>query len=178
VLPSFTYHPDPIRSGSVVESDATCRCCQTARGYVYAGPVYADHELDDALCPWCIAEGAAHRTFGATFVDLDAFPPPTPQRAIEEISERTPGYDAWQEERWPSCCDDATSFVAPAGIAEIREQFPELEGSVLNHIMYQANVSGTAATAMLESLHRDLGPTAFIFRCLHCGRYHFHVDQP
>ncbi|WP_084910671.1 CbrC family protein [Burkholderia ubonensis] len=45
-LPTFRYHPDPLGTGSVVESDARCVCCGVARGYRYAGPVYAIGEFD------------------------------------------------------------------------------------------------------------------------------------
>jgi uncharacterized protein CbrC (UPF0167 family) len=176
-LPAFRYHPDPILSGSVVESAARCRRCGEARGYIYTGPAYAEDDLDDSLCPWCIADGSAHRTFDATFVDSEAFPDDAPEAAVEEITCRTPGYDAWQSERWPCCCGDATAFLMPAGIAEIRERHRELEGLLMGHIVHEMGISGGAATRLLGALNRSQGPTAYLFRCLHCERYHFHVDQ-
>jgi uncharacterized protein CbrC (UPF0167 family) len=177
-LPTFRYHPDPLRSGSIVASDKPCRCCGTARGYVYAGPAYCEAELDESLCPWCIADGSAHRKFDATFVDAAVFADETPEAVVEEVSERTPGFSTWQSDVWPTCCEDATAFIAPAGIAEIRGQFRELEGEILNHIVYEMDVSGGAATRVLQSLNRDGGPTAYVFKCLHCERNHFHVDGP
>src|SRR4051812_39850670 len=117
-LPAFRYHPDPLGTGSVVASPATCRCCRQKRGYVYSASVYAEDELEDVLCPWCIADGSAHSTFAATFVDTDAFPEGTPETVIAEISERTPGYSAWQSEQWPVCCNDGTAFLGPMGINE------------------------------------------------------------
>ncbi|MEU3830449.1 CbrC family protein [Streptomyces sp. NPDC029080] len=41
-LPAFPYHPDPIGTGAVVRSEAECASCGQARGYVYAGPVFAE----------------------------------------------------------------------------------------------------------------------------------------
>jgi hypothetical protein len=155
---------------------AVCRCCGQSRGYIYEGPVYATDELTDSLCPWCVADGSAHAKFDATFVDSEAFAEGTPASAVEEITERTPGYNAWQSEHWPMCCDDATAFLMPAGIAEIREHHREWEGAILNHIIYEMQISGGAATRLLGSLQRDAAPTAYLFRCLHCGRPHFHVD--
>jgi uncharacterized protein CbrC (UPF0167 family) len=130
-LPVFRYHPDPIHSGSVIPSKTRCRCCGKAPGFIYVGPVYSCDQLDDALCPWCIAEGSAHEKFDATFVDSEAFEEGAPEAAILEISERTPGFNAWQSERWPSCCGEPGAFVAPAGIKEIREQYPRLEGPLM-----------------------------------------------
>jgi uncharacterized protein CbrC (UPF0167 family) len=89
-LPTFKYHPDPIRSGSIIASENICRCCTRARGYIYAGPTYSEKDdLDAAICPWRIGDGSAH-----------------------------------------------------------------------------------------EKLHRDRGPTAYIFECLHCDGWAVRVDGP
>lgn len=49
---------------------AVCQGCGKARGFVYVGPVYSVEELNDALCPWCIADGSAAEAFGASFTDV------------------------------------------------------------------------------------------------------------
>jgi uncharacterized protein CbrC (UPF0167 family) len=176
-LPVFRYHPDPLSSGSIVASSARCRCCGESRKYVYAGSVYAGEELEDALCPWCIADGSAHLKFGATFVDPEAFPPDVPEEVMDEVTQRTPGYSAWQSERWPVCCSDATAFLGPVGIDEIRAGYRDLEGAVLSHIIYEMKISGGAATRLLSSLRRDASPTGYFFRCGKCERMHVHIDQ-
>jgi uncharacterized protein len=176
-LPNFRYHPDPIASGSIIESEVECLGCGQKRGYICTAPVYAEEELDDAICPWCIADGSAHKKFDATFVDSEAFPDGTPDAAVEEISERTPGFNSWQSEQWPLCCDDATAFLKPAGIVEIRRDHAELEGEVMSHIVYEMHVSGDAATRLLQSLDRDSGPTAYLFQCLHCRQHRFYIDR-
>jgi uncharacterized protein len=176
-LPAFRYHPDPLASGSIVESASVCRCCDQHRGYVYAPAVYAVEELAGALCPWCIADGTAHRRFDATFVDSEAFDAELPDEVVQQITTRTPGFANWQGEHWPACCDDATAFLEPAGIADIRARYRELEMQILNHIIYDLGISGGAASRLLESLGRDQSPTAFTFRCLHCGQLHFYIDR-
>lgn len=176
-LPVFRYHPDPIRSGSIEPSTEPCRCCGQARGYLYTGPVYAEEDLDDAICPWCILNGSANAKYDASFVDVEAFDGEVPDAVMEEVCFRTPGYSSFQAEQWPVCCDDATAFLAPVGYAELQGEYREFEGSVLNHIIYDIGVSGGAATKLLESLNRDNGPTAYLFRCLKCGGHHVHVDQ-
>jgi uncharacterized protein CbrC (UPF0167 family) len=175
-LPVFKYHRDPIQSGSIVESDRKCRSCLQARGYIYVGPVYSVEDLDDLICPWCIADGSAHLKFDAAFVDEAAFPDDVPAAVVEEVAWRTPGYNVWQSERWFVCCNDAVTFLEPVGIGELRQHYRELECNVLSNIIYDLNVSGRAATRMLESLNRDSGPTAYIFRCSRCGRYRTFVD--
>ena len=177
-LPTFRYHPDPLASGSVVASDKQCRCCGKARGFIYTGPVYAEDDLDNSICPWCIADGSANKTFDATFFDAEAVSDDVPNNAMDEICERTPGYIAWQEGYWPACCDDAAQFIAPAGNAEIElGAHREWLHSVMEHIVHEMEISGGAAARLLRSLDRDKGPTAYLFKCAQCGKPHVHVDR-
>jgi uncharacterized protein CbrC (UPF0167 family) len=175
-LPVFKYHRDPMQSGSVIESNTTCKCCSEIRGYIYTGPVYAEDELDDSLCPWCIADGSAHTTFDATFVDDAELPDALPAEAIDELVCRTPGYSAWQTERWFSCCGDAMVFLEPAGLVELRSRYPELEFNIRGNILYDLHISGGAVERTLTSLNRNTGPTAYVFHCAHCGAYQTFVD--
>jgi uncharacterized protein CbrC (UPF0167 family) len=104
-LPTFKYHPDPLATGSVIKSDAECVCCGEARGYVYAGPVYAEEEYEQSICPWCIADGSAHDDLGATFTDEDGIGghgewDDVQQDVIDEVAHRTPGFTGWQQEQW------------------------------------------------------------------------------
>src|SRR5690349_10082418 len=89
-LPVFRYHLDPIASGSIEASDAECVCCNMRRGFIYTGPAYSEAELDESLCPWCIADGSAHETFDASFTDEAQIPDGIPQDVIEEVTFRTP----------------------------------------------------------------------------------------
>lgn len=177
-LPEFRYHPDPIASGSVETSDVACACCGEKRGWIYAGVPYAKKDLDRVICPWCIADGSAHRKFDASFVEADSLTD-LPDEIADTVRLRTPGYASWQQEEWPVCCDDATAFLQPAGLADLRHiDHYEWEGLIMGHIVHEMGISGGAARRLLESLDRDHGPTAYVFRCLHCNRTHFHVDFP
>jgi uncharacterized protein CbrC (UPF0167 family) len=176
-LPEFRYHADPVASGSVVASDAECRVCGKARGYVYTGPVYAEEDLDDAVCPWCIADGTAAQKFDATFVDSEALMGDVREKVMTQVIERTPGFNSWQSEQWPVCCGDATRFVMPAGYMDLVG--PDgLDGVAVTYVVQQMGISGRAAINLVESLNRDRGPTAFLFECLHCGRKHLYIDRP
>lgn len=117
-LPHFRYHPEPLASGSIEASAATCQCCGKARGYVYTGSPYSRHELPPgSLCPWCIADGSAAARYEASFSDdyplLDAG---VAANIVTEVCERTPGYASWQQERWLVCCEDACAFRGDAGV--------------------------------------------------------------
>jgi hypothetical protein len=170
-LPRFRYHPDPLRTGSVVPSDVTCVVCGRARGSIYTGPVYAEEDLDDSICPWCIADGSAHLKFEAEFTDTAGVGgygqwSPAPAHVCEEVAFRTPGFAGWQQERWFTCCDDAAAFLGPAGLTELAA----LDAGALGAIEQDSGLSGQQWEDYRTRLHRDRGPTAYVFRCLHCGR--------
>src|SRR3954454_6356073 len=115
-LPHFRYHPQPLETGSVIPSQATCRQCQQARGYIYTGPVFAQEELADAFCPWCIADGSAAQGFRAQFTDREAVGKygvweRVSDEIVDEIALRTPGFHGWQHERWWTHCNDAAAFL-------------------------------------------------------------------
>jgi uncharacterized protein CbrC (UPF0167 family) len=176
-LPVFRYHLDPLASGSVHASPTVCLCCGDARGYIYTGPVYSEVELADALCPWCIADGSAHARFDATFVDSEAPDGEITDAQMVMLTQRTPGFAAWQSERWLSCCDELAAFVGPVGHAEISTQYPRLEGPLMTHIVHELEISGGAAQRLLASLHKDTAPTAFAFRCLRCETMLAYIDR-
>jgi uncharacterized protein len=138
--------------------------------------VYSDHDPGDSICPWCIADGTAHTKFEATFIDEASLPDGLPENVVQEVAWRTPGYNTWQTEQWFSCCNDAMTFLEPAGMAQIRERYPHLEFSVLSNVIYDLQISGGAAKRVLESLDRQSGPTAYVFQCSHCGAYRTFVD--
>ena len=169
-LPIFRYHPDPLATGSIVVSDATCRSCRRERGYIYAGPVYAEEELDDALCPWCIADGSAASRFGAEFVDAEGIGgygawEEVPPAVAAEVSQRTPGFSGWQQERWWTHCADAGEFLGPAGAIELRSEW----AAALPAIKADVDYDGVEWDEYVAALDRDRGPTAYVFRCRHCG---------
>jgi uncharacterized protein len=176
-LPVFRYHHDPLASGSVEVSREKCQCCGSARGYLYTGPVYGETTPENALCPWCIADGSAHRKFDATFVDDNAFADDVPATVMEEITERTPGFSSWQTERWLSAEGEPATFIAPVGIAEIRQHYPRLESDLMPFIVHDLGISGGAATKLLQSLHRDQGPTAYVFHSAKRDQYLAYVDH-
>lgn len=170
-LPSFRYHPDPLATGSVVLSETVCACCGQARGAVYAGPVYAEEELDRQLCPWCIADGSAAAKFEAVFVDSDGVGDygclsPVPDDVVEEISQRTPGFTAWQQETWWTHCNDGGAFLGPAGKAELDEMGDEAWTAVRTATGFE----GEEWQAFASQVSRNGNPTAYLFRCLHCGQ--------
>lgn len=178
-LPTFRYHPDPLKTGSIEASDRKCVCCGQARGYIYTGPVYAAEDLDDALCPWCIADGSAHEKFEADFVDADGIGgygdwDDVPEEVIEEVATRTPGFSGLQQERWWTHCGDAAEFLGPVGQAEAIAAGKDFLEAIREDAAIEDDDDWSD---YLESLNRDHGPTAYLFRCRHCGKLGGYSDS-
>jgi len=170
-LPNFKYHPDPIKTGSIEESDTICECCGESRGYIYTGPVFSEEELDDCICPWCIANGDAHKEFDAEFTDFDGIGDygsweETSNEIKEEVSYRTPGFSGWQQERWWTHCNDAAAFLGSAGKKEIEEYGDEL----ITELKKETGYNEEQWNYYYKSMDKTGSPTAYIFRCLHCGK--------
>jgi uncharacterized protein CbrC (UPF0167 family) len=179
-LPTFRYHPDPLATGSIAHSEGICRCCEKARGFIYTGPVYSSEEdLDGAFCPWCIADGSAAERFSAEFVD-----PPgiggygdweqVPATVLAEVSLRTPSFSGWQQEQWWTHCGDAAEFLGVAGAEELQHQWAGAIPAIRETMRY----GFTDSADYLAALDRDHGPSAYVFRCRHCGQLGGYTDHP
>ncbi len=170
-LPEFKYHPDPIATGSIVESETQCESCGQVRGWVYSGPVFAVEEYDNCICPWCIADGSAHERLDASFTDevgvggggsWDV----VPKRVVEEIAHRTPGFSGWQQEQWWTHCGDAAKFLGRAGRQELEALGPEALLAIRESTGLE---DGPEWSSFLAALDKDGSPTAYVFKCSVCG---------
>lgn len=167
-LPVFKYHPDPIETGCVIESDNECVVCKKERGFIYIGPVFSEEEYEDCICPWCIADGTAAAMLEATFVD-DAGVGAVGEcevsdDVIQEVTCRTPSFIGWQQEQWWTHCEDAGQFIGRAGKAELQALGP----AAVEAIKKAAEDTNLDGDELIESLQKDGSSTAYMFRCLHC----------
>jgi hypothetical protein len=166
-LPAFRYHPDPVGTGSVEPSSAACAACGRQRRLIYTGPVYAVEDLGRAICPWCIAEGRAAELFEAMFTDSAGAPADVPMPVIEEIVRRTPGFIAWQQQHWLYHCGDGCAFLGVVGRGEL-DPYPDAVEALL-HEHDQDGWAAEDSRAYVSRLTASGQPTAYLFRCLHCG---------
>jgi uncharacterized protein CbrC (UPF0167 family) len=164
-LPEFSYHPDPVATGAVVASDAECMVCGQRRGAIYVGPAYSREELNESVCPWCIADGTAAERFDAFFLNVDEAPDDVPRDLLLRLERTTPGFLAWQDPQWMFHCGDGAAYLGmvdgnelaahPEAFDMLREEYDEDE---------------------LRSLRKDGDASAYLFRCRHCGTHLAYVD--
>jgi len=155
-LPYFEYHPDPLQTGAIVQTDRECLCCGMSRGYIYVGPVYAKEDYDESICPWCIADGSAASKLDASFADsVPLLQAGVPKEIAEEVNLRTPGYTSWQQENWLSHCGDACEFHGDATIEDVKNASFEQNEDGWNWATNGYNPGGDSAL--------------YKFKCRHCG---------
>lgn len=164
-LPEFRYHPDPVATGSVIESTEACERCGQARGFIYDGPTYAEEDVE-TLCPWCIADGSANEELGAEFTDVEEAPEDVPTTVLDEIVERTPGFHGLQQERWLFHCADGAEFLGMVGYEDVAD-IPD----VIQSLTEEWDAED------LEDMEADGDMTGYLFRCRHCGTKLAYADE-
>lgn len=177
-------------------SEEVCPCCDQARGFIYSGPMggAAFRSLDvfegpqredvDRLCPWCIADGSAARGLWAEFAEIPergrssrlsisgaldresggSDPNDVPRAVLDELRHRTPAFYTWQSVRWLFHCFDGCAYVGTVGADALRA-YPTAVQSVLEEV----GMSGPEGEAYIDDLDADGSPSAYLFRCRHCG---------
>ena len=164
-LPVFKYNPNAYITGIVVFGEAVCQCCgKTVTAYTEN--MYTADDID-CICMECVASGAAAKRFNGTFIqDAD---PINNAEAKDELFHRTPGYFSWQGENWAACCNDYCEYLGTVGTEELEElgiadEFFNSDGSYGDW----KNVR--------QDLMKDGYVNGYLFRCLHCGKYHLRID--
>ena len=170
-LPTFRYHPEPLVTGSIRASRAVCRCCSRARGYIYAGPVYCEDELREALCPWCIASGVAAEQFDAVFSDdHQLLQSALDDEIVREVTRRTPGFNGWQQEVWLSHCNDVCAFYGDAPREALSTR------SAQEQLASRSIVPFGQWSTFVERYHPGGNPSIYLFVCLHCSERLLQLD--
>jgi hypothetical protein len=172
-LPTFKYHPDPLATGSVAESDTECVCCGQVRGYIYTGPVYAIEEYYNCICPWCIADGSAYEKLDAMFTDDAGIGgygewDEVAEEVIEEVAQRTPGFSGWQQEQWWTHCGDAAQFLGRAGKKELTAFGPPAIAAIQESTGLP---DGREWNEFFAALDKNGSPRFYLFRCRKCGQF-------
>ena len=169
LLPKFRYHPDPLETGSFIEGEAkVCPCCGNESSVYYVKSPYAQDDVD-YLCPVCISNGEASKKFDAEFVQDAEWDFEEDKEKNEELFYRTPGYLSWQGEYWLSCCNDYCAYLGSVGTNELNEM------GIAEEVFEEYNKRNEFADVE-KYLVKDGHICGYLFRCLHCKKYHLYVD--
>ena len=124
----------------------------------------------NCICLNCVASGAAAAKFHGDFVQ-DAEPGVTDPEKIKELFQRTPGYCSWQGEHWVACCDDYCAFLGDVGTKELEEL--GIADEVFDDYAKRDDYDAKMARELLVAGGNFAG---YLFRCLHCKKYHIYID--
>jgi uncharacterized protein CbrC (UPF0167 family) len=83
------------------------------------------------------------------------------------IAARTPGFEAWQQEEWLTCCQDAAAFLGAAGAAELQPGFSEAIPAVTEYLKANYDLEGDELEEFVGALSKDGQPTTY--KSLSCG---------
>lgn len=173
-LPHFTYHPDPIATGSIKPSAEACVCCGQSRGFVYDASFYTTQDVRGPFCPWCIADGSAATRFEGSFNDTYSLASVNvPDAVLQEVEYRTPGYASWQQEVWLAHCGDACEFHGDAPASELQA----LQGETLDEVLQENMLEPELWQHIVKGYVPGGNPCVFKFVCRHCGARLYGVDM-
>ena len=168
-LPKFRYHPDPIGTGAFEEGEEkTCPCCGKKSTVYYSMTPYCVEDMEN-ICPTCIANGEAARKYDATFIQGAEWEGGPDREKEEELFCRTPGYISWQGEYWLSCCEDYCEYLGTVGTKELKAM------DIADEV-FEEYAARNEFEDVEEYLVKDGSLCGYLFRCLHCGKYHLWVD--
>ncbi len=88
------------------------------------------------------------------------------EEIIGVIAQRTPGFSGWQQEQWWTHCADAAEFIGRAGRAELEAHGEAAVAAIQDSTGLD---DGPRWQHFLAALNKDGSPTAYLFRCRHCG---------
>ena len=167
-LPKFKYHPNLYQIDIVEFEKGICQCCGK-EVTAYISSMYCEEDVD-CICLDCVASGKAAEKFDGEFIQ-DAEKEVGDTSKTEELFKRTPGYISWQGEYWLVCCDDYCAYIGTVGTKELEEMgiadevFAEYESR--DAFEYED---------VRKYLEKDGSLCGYLFKCLHCGKYHLWVD--
>ena len=168
-LPFFKYHPDPLETGSFEEGEEKiCPCCGNKSKVYYSSFPYCSEDVE-YICPTCISNGEAARKFDAEFVQNAEWHGENDKEKDDELFHRTPGYMSWQGEYWLSCCDDYCAYMGTVGTRELKAM--DIADEVIEEYVKRG-----AFEDIGEYLVKDGPMCGYLFKCIHCGKYHLWVD--
>ena len=162
--PAFPYYRDPTADESITPSDERCGVCGRQRGFIFTGVAYGERVPENAkFCPWCISEGKAHASLGASF---NLVAPGASQEAQDEVRYRTPGFLSWQDWDWPTHCGDVAVYLGQPSGDELRANPRALEALLRDLRQWEWGRDQAHVEGFIDGLGES--QVAYLFECRHC----------
>ena len=164
----FRYHPNIYDDDILFHKSGICQCCGKQISE-FIEHVYSSEDVD-CICLQCVSDGTAAQKFDAVFVSWAESVSDPKKR--DELFHRTPGYLGWQDENWLACCDDFCQYLGRVGIDELNNL--GIKDEVLQE--YAKRDDAYSLEDVEECLYKDGDMSGYLFKCIHCNKYHLWVD--
>ena len=168
---NFKYHPNAWELGVFKKSDdekfPVCECCEQKTQFYYQR-MYCKKDIN-CICPQCIATGKASENFDGEFVQGGEDYKVSDEDKRIELYCKTPGYESWQGEYWLACCNDYCAYIGEVGTKELEEM------GIADEVFAEYDSKNEYEDAR-KYLVKAGSMSGYLFRCLHCGKYHLGVD--
>ena len=159
----FKYHPNLYEQDIVIFDNEICQCCGKEVD-AFISSIYCE-EYVDCICLECVASGKASEKFDGDFVqDAETI---DNAEATDELFKRTPGYRSWQGEYWLACCNDYCAYIGEVSTADLEKM------GIADEVFEEYEKKGGYEDARM---YLGNGLVGYLFKCLHCGKYHLGVD--
>lgn len=164
----FKYHPNIYDDDILVREAGVCQCCNK-KVNEYIEHIYSSQDVN-CVCLQCISDGSAAKKLDAEFIAYAETV--SDLQKIEELFHRTPGYLGWQDGYWLACCDDYCQYLGRVGIDELDSL--GCKDEVINE--YAQRDDAYSIEDVLKYMYKDGDMSGYLFKCIHCGKYHLWVD--
>ncbi len=165
-LPQFKYHPNLYLSDMVTFETNVCNCCGK-KVHAYISHMHTRFKVT-CICLDCVASGKAAEKFDGYFNEDDS-PVKSPEKN-DELCKRTPGYYSWQQEKWLNCCNDHCAYLGRVGKADLDDL------GIYQEVVAECEKREVWVNELIDDMTPDGWVNGHLFQCLHCGKYHLHVD--
>ncbi len=165
--PEFPYHPNAYKDGTIDHEKGICDCCGKEVDYIIPAPDIHPDAYIEALCPWCVASGAAAMRYNGITCELNpGCCADVPLELQENITLRTP--PCWPRERWLTHCKDIMAYITEA--FNMDELTPYLTPELKESLLLDVGIDDSGFDAFLKDLNDDK-LSVYVFQCRHCGIY-------
>ncbi len=164
---NFKYNSSVYENEIIKHETAICQSCLNQVSE-YCTHIYTNEDVN-IVCLECIASGKAAEKFDGQFVQ-SAIEILEDKEKTDELFKRTPGYASLQGEEWQVCCDDYCTFLGEADALKLHEI------GVFEECLSQYASTKEEYEFFEINLRAGSAMKGYLFRCLHCGKYHFYVE--
>lgn len=176
-LPVFKYSPNPLQNEQINRWPDTCDVCKQSRNYFYTGPYKSDHPDSqngsvERYCVYCLANGELFKLLKGKTIQPENCESVDDEKSLELLTQKSPCYNGWRDEKWPSHCGDFCAFESYFHYDSMKELIEEIKGD-----WEAAKKEWKLSDEDMSQIRgKESRVRAYLFSCLKCEKKRFLAD--